>query len=332
MRHSFAAVSLVVLALLGCDRIQPLEPAFQAAGAAGPKVTAPSNTNAVAVSASGIDVSWQDNSSNETGFEVHRSAAASASFALLASTGTGVTRYIDAGLAPSTRYCYKVRAFRMVDGKTGYSEFSNTACVTTTSPPPPPPPPPPPASVPAAPGGQDAKPGNSSSVTVGWIDNSTNEDGFRVERSLDGGSTWITARSTNANATFSTDDGRTSEQQVCYRVIAYNGQGDSPPSNTDCTTPPAAPSDLIVAATGSMGEINNLAWVDNSGVEDGYEVQQFSCTWDLSCGFWTIAILGPNATSFSEEVLWGNTYIYRVVARKDGGRSDPSNEATIYGQ
>ena len=142
----------------------------------------------------------------------------------------------------------------------------------------------------------------------------------------------MTAASAHANATFSTDDGRTSEQQVCYRVIAYNAQGDSPPSNSDCTTPPAAPSGLVAIATGMMGEINNLAWVDNSGVEDGYEVQRFFCDYYLACGFGTIAILGPNATSFSEEVLWGNTYTYRVVAIKDGGRSDPSNEATVYGQ
>src|SRR5437764_6349312 len=35
------------------------------------KKNAPSNTNAVAASDSRIDVAWQDNSTNATGFEVH---------------------------------------------------------------------------------------------------------------------------------------------------------------------------------------------------------------------------------------------------------------------
>jgi hypothetical protein len=171
-------------------------------------------------------------------------------------------------------------------------------------------------------------------VTVGWIDNSTNEEGFRIARSLDGGASWMNAGTAGANATLSTDDGRTSEQQVCYRVIAYNAAGDSPPSNSDCTTPPVAPSDLIAQGAGMYGDPNVLNWVDNSAVEDGYEVQRFWCEID-GCAFITVAILGPNATSYADygwDILPGNSYTYRVVALKDGGRSDPSNEAMIYGQ
>ena len=166
--------SLLVLCVAGCDRSQPVAPAVPAAstGAGSPAVKAPSNTNAVAVSESRIDVSWRDNSSNETGFEVHRSTAgASGAFALLVSTGAGVTSYRDAGLTPSRQYCYKVRAFKRADGKTSYSSFANTACATTPVPP-----------APAAPSGADAKPATSTTADVRWIDNATNEDGFRVQR------------------------------------------------------------------------------------------------------------------------------------------------------
>jgi len=46
---------------------------------------APSNTNAVAMSDSKVNVSWQDNSPNETGFEVHRSTnGPSGAFTLIA--------------------------------------------------------------------------------------------------------------------------------------------------------------------------------------------------------------------------------------------------------
>src|SRR2546422_1286610 len=87
-------VVLAGLVWVGCDRANhPVEPAVQAesVGTTGATVKAPSNTSAVAASNSRIDVSWRDNSSNETGFELHRSTTGpSGTFALLASTRAGV--------------------------------------------------------------------------------------------------------------------------------------------------------------------------------------------------------------------------------------------------
>ncbi len=308
--------SLLVLCAVSCDRSQSLEPAIQAAstGTAGPPVNAASNPNAVAVSESRIDIAWQDNSSNETGFEVHRSTTGPAgTFTLRASTGAGVTSFYDAGLTHSTQYCYKVRAFRITGRKTSYSEFSTTACATTPAPPPP-----------AAPSGADATPSGSTTVRVGWWDNSTNEDGFRIERSLDAGASWTIAGTDGPNSTgFFYDIGRTSEQQVCYRVIAFNAGGDSPPSNTDCTTPPAAPTSLTVAAVDQATV--ELTWTDNSAVEDGYEVW----TADPCCVL--LDLLPANSTSyrFSGNGSYGtdDPYLvsYFVQATKDGGYSDGSN-------
>src|SRR3989442_6136348 len=73
----------------------------------------------------------------------------------------------------------------------------------------------------------NAVPSNSNTVVVTWTDNSANEDGFRVERSPDGGTSWAPASTTSANVTSLTDGGRSSEQQVCYHVIAFNAGGDS---------------------------------------------------------------------------------------------------------
>ena len=132
------AVALVLLAGLlwtGCESAKhPLEPSMQAAGAAGPTVKSPSNTNAVAASQSRIDVSWQDNSTDETGFEIHR-AVAGAAFALLVSTAASVTGHSDGEVSAATQYCYKVRAFRTTGKKTSYSAFSAPACATTPAPP-----------------------------------------------------------------------------------------------------------------------------------------------------------------------------------------------------
>lgn len=309
--------SLLILCVIGCDGSQPVEPALQAAstGSTGPTPKAPSNTNALAVSHDQIDVSWQDNSSNETGFEVHRSTSGpSGTFSLRASTGANVTGYRDTPLNALTQYCYKVRAFRTFDGKTSYSEFSTSACATTPAPP-----------VPTGPSGTDAKPASTTAVDVSWIDNSTNEDGFRVERSLNAGATWTSAGTVGPNVTSSNDGGRTSEQQVCYRVIAFNAGGDSPPSAADCTTPPAGPSGLT-ATTAPQGI--DLTWTDNSAVEDGYQVQRAPD----GVSFSALADLPANSTSYHDAGATTNaTYWYRVRAKKDGGVSDFSNVASAAG-
>jgi hypothetical protein len=278
--------------------------------ASGATVNAPSRTNAVAVSQSRIDVFWQDNSSNETGFEVHRSTnGPGGAFAFRVVLGAGVTNYTELGLPALTQYCYEVRAFRTTGRKTSYSLFAPAACATTPAPPPP-----------AAPSDADATPVGSTRVWVSWSDKSTNEGGFRVERSLDLGATWATAGTTGANEYSISDGGRNSEQQVCYRVIAFNGGGDSPPSSTDCTTPPAGPTNLIATIVDAETMEVELTWTDNSAVEDGYIVGVDPC-----CGPGVLpANLPANSTSF--RFGWG-FYAdgFYVIATKDGGYSDPSN-------
>src|SRR5437667_9480280 len=75
------------------------------------QLNAPSNTNAVAVSDSRIDVSWQDNSPNETGFEIHRSTSGpNGASTLIATTTAGCTSRPDTGLNSSTQYCSEARA------------------------------------------------------------------------------------------------------------------------------------------------------------------------------------------------------------------------------
>ncbi len=314
-RFSLAA-SVLALCVVGCDRSQLLEPRVDATftSTAGPTVKAPSNATAIAVSESRIDVAWQDNSTNETGFEIWRSLSGpGGTFVKLAATGAKVTSYSDAGLKPVTQYCYRVRALKTADGKTSYSDFSSTACATTLGPPPPP----------DAPSATNATPSTSSSITVSWTDRSANEDGFRAERSLDGGASWATVSTTAANVTALQDGGRTSEQQVCYRVIAFNAGGESPPSNTDCTTPPAAPSGLT--ATGLDGPAIDLAWTDNSAVEDGYEVRRSTD----GVTFSAVATVASNMTTYRDSRVSDNTtYWYLVSAKKDGGFSDPSGVAS----
>jgi hypothetical protein len=309
-RLSLSPLALVGWVCLGCDSPNPAEPVPSAsfAAAAGPKVNAPSGTAAVAVSEQHIDVSWQDNSTNEIGFEIHRSTGADGIFGLWVTTGPDIVGYAEFGLTPSTQYCYQLRALRKTGNKTSYSAFSTAACATTPAIP-----------APAAPSEANAIPGGSTGVWVVWADNSTNEAGFRIERSLDLGSSWATASILAADQYPSFFDGeRASEQQVCYRVFAFNSSGDSPSSATDCTAPPAGPTDLAGRLDESTGDVS-LTWTDNSEVEDGYLV--------VADGSYAIASLPASTTSYQFSWSFYAEY-FTVVATKDGGYSDGSNAVT----
>ncbi len=57
-----------------------------------------------------INLSWTDNSNNETGFEVYRSTNASGSFNIVGTAAADATAFSDSGLTASTTYYYKIQA------------------------------------------------------------------------------------------------------------------------------------------------------------------------------------------------------------------------------
>lgn len=88
-------------------------------------------------------LSWTDNSTNETAFDVERKAEACTGilpFAVLASVGANVTTYTDSAVQEGVTYCYRVDA----SNSAGKSAYSNTASRTV------------PFTVPAAPSGLGA--------------------------------------------------------------------------------------------------------------------------------------------------------------------------------
>jgi len=87
---------------------------------------APGSLTATAASSSAINLAWADNSNNETGFDIERSAD-NVNWAALTTTGSNVQSYGNTGLAASTRYYYRVRA----KNGAGSSAYSNVANATT---------------------------------------------------------------------------------------------------------------------------------------------------------------------------------------------------------
>ncbi len=88
---------------------------------------APSSLTATAASKTQINLSWVDNSSDETGFKIERSTSATSGFTQIGTTGAGTTTFQSTGLTGNTTYYYRVRATN-ANGDSGYS---NTASAKT---------------------------------------------------------------------------------------------------------------------------------------------------------------------------------------------------------
>jgi subtilisin family serine protease len=89
--------------------------------------SAPSSLSASVFSSSQINLSWTDNSNNETSFLIFRKTGAGGTYAQIATVGSNVTSYSNSGLSASTAYYYVVYASNSV----GSSAASNEANGTT---------------------------------------------------------------------------------------------------------------------------------------------------------------------------------------------------------
>ena len=191
---------------------------------------APSALVATATSSSSINLSWTDNSSDESNFVVQRSPTSGSGFTTIATLGADTTSYADsAGLSASTTYYYQVYA---TNGG-GDSGFSNGAFAATDDPPAPTPP--------TAPTGLGATATSSSSISLTWTDNSSNESNFVVQRSTTSGSGFTTISTLGAGATSYADTtGLSASTTYYYQVYATNSAGDSGFSNEASATTDAS--------------------------------------------------------------------------------------------
>jgi hypothetical protein len=103
MKKSFVTlISFIFLFLSACNK-----------GTDTPKENAPlppSDLKATAVSDKQIDLSWLDESTNETGFKIQRKTNTGI-FAEVGATGKDITSFSDQGLTPNTSYTYRVLSY-----------------------------------------------------------------------------------------------------------------------------------------------------------------------------------------------------------------------------
>lgn len=270
----------------------------------------PTDLAAEALAPRRVELSWSDNSDNEQGFGIERRTTLS-EWEIIDSTCANereVCRHIDISVESRTTYYYRVFGYN----RFGNSRFSNEAEVTTPQP------------VPNRPTNLQATEVTFRSVTMEWQDNSEDELGFRLERSLSLWEIWDYTRIIDANVTSHTDTTVEMETEYAYRVLAFNEAGES-----ECSEelpvfvpngPPGTPQYLHAQPISS--EEVNLTWSRSTDNELGYRIERR----EFEGEFGLLASTGSGIVTYQDTGVEPETwYWYRVLAYNEIGESGYSN-------
>jgi len=262
---------------------------------------APSNLAASAIQQTGLTLTWTDNSSGgsqENGFEIWR-IPSNGSWSVLAVVPADSTSYTVTGLkcSDSVSYWYRVAAYNN-GGRAESAEMhaQPAAC-----------------SLPAAPSDLAVEDGDlyPGSVQLGWIDNSDNEWGFKIEKLV--GTNWELVATVGVNETGKQITGLSCSGRYSIRIYAYNGAGNSSIDGPIFASTAACDENVPENFQGSGGPDGiTLTWVWRGGTFINFEIQR--------AGFlgrmfqWsTIASPGGSERSYLDKnVTCGNHYYYRI--------------------
>jgi predicted phage tail protein len=166
-------------------------------------------------------------------------------------------------------------------------------------------------------------------VSLTWRDNATNETGFVIERSTDGGLNWTQVgtappRNNTGNVTY-VDATVTFGISYLYRVAAVNGTGLSVEYAT-LTSPvavpaiPAAPTNFTVSAVKANGN-NYTATLNWASASDpaNFTIQRAN-NLDFTTGLSTFTAAGDLRT-LTQTVTRNTVYYYRIRANNNVGGS-----------
>lgn len=265
---------------------------------------APSSLTATTASDSQINLSWNDNATNEDNYIVEHSTDGS-SWSTLTTLAANTTSYNHTGLSEHSLHYYRVKATNSISGDSGYS---NTANATTSI---------------KAPSSLAVNVASASQLNLSWTDNSGVEDGFSIERSATGSGSWSVIHTNAANSVTYNDTGLSENATWYYRVRAYVGSDFSAYSSTvSNTTLLATPTGLSASAVDDAHI--NLTWTDNSSQETSYRIERSpdNSTWA------EIGSTAANATSYADSGLSELTiYHYRVRGKVGSNYSSYSSTA-----
>ncbi|MDD3567896.1 MAG: FISUMP domain-containing protein [Bacteroidales bacterium] len=252
---------------------------------------APTSIDIEKISDVSYKLSWTDNSNGEQGFKIDRCTNGSEWQIAYGSVAANQTAYVDTNVfAVKSTIPLEYRVYGYYEGYTSSKPAINTN-----------------ASL-APPTTLTITNNSITSVTLNWTDNSTGEDGFRVERKHGDGDWQLVAETKEVSID---DNDFELNTTVYYRVSAYIESYNSTfaEENFDATIPP--PSNVQVEQQTNLQY--KLTWGDNSNGEQGFRIdRRTGGEWQLAYGE-----VDANQTSYTDPNIYSSKSLeveYRVYA------------------
>ena len=271
------------------------------ASAATKAPAAPSNLAVKALGVNAFQVTWKDNSKNETGWEIRVALKGGVPQRYALVPTPNITSYtVTTNELPGKELIFQMTAYNGVTGQETLSKLTPIVTVTALS-----------ASTFGKPTMLLAKTIDDGQIRLSWKDNATSENGYQVETRL-GTKKWTVLGNIGPGLTFSiTTSGYLPNETRSFRVRGFKGNAFTNYSNiaTATTKTFQAPSQLVVTAL-PEGAFS-FKWKDRSSAEGGFELQFKGATGD----FTPLTPYAPNTTSvLNVSADLSTNYQFRVRA------------------
>jgi hypothetical protein len=273
----------------------------------------PSNLQMISISPLSVEISWNDNSTNETGFQIQR-ADTSMTFTDLADVLSDITQYRDSLLNENSTYSYRIRSYN----NDGYSDFSDTLTVHT-----------PENIVPPVPSDFKIVLVEYDKVILSWDPDTTQiSSGYEIIRATDT-SGYVLIQRTGIDTTY-TDTAIQQGTDYFYRIRGFNSYNYSPYSLYVQASIPILelpePPELLPPADIESDAIS-IQWIDKSTDESGFVIKRALYP---TADFKELFTSKPNDTLFVDKTVMPNTtYYYMVNAVNKNGQSKNSNKVRV---
>jgi WD40 repeat protein len=253
----------------------------------------------------GIMISWDNNKSYTTGYQIERKSNLNPYQVIALVTEQGADYFIDTTVITGINYEYRIQGVAD-ENKSGY--FGPVSFKAEFP----------------APSGLQSTLLSLSSIRLNWTDNSTFEQGFVIERRIDSNTAWFIVGQTSLNTTAYTDQGLEYNHSYHYRVRAITKRNQSDyTASVYCKVEIVAPTNLTATAL-SDHEIS-ISWTDNSSLDNGFKIERME---NDNYQWHQVGTTPRNVFTFLDDSLKANTkYTYRVRAINGEYESSTSNYA-----